>query len=85
MAIRVTVELLPGGDESQADHRGTATIANDGTGTENLGNYTVTLFGTGEPNGIWKRGRVLGFPRGRLGVWDLLYLALRSTVGERNP
>ena len=33
----------------------------------------------------WKRGRVDGFNRRQKGAWDLLYLALRNLVGDRNP
>ena len=34
--------------------------------------------------GIWKRGRVVDFPRQTLGPWDLLLRALVATVGNRN-
>lgn len=83
--IRVTVELLPQGDESRKKHLGTAIIANTGSGNVTRGNYTVSLSMRGKPNTIWKRGEVRGFPRKRLGAWDLLYLALHSVVGNRNP
>lgn len=82
--IRVTVELLPGGDAGRARHLGTAYIANDGTGTETTGSYSVMLSRRGMPWSIWKRGRVQGFPRKRLLAWDLLYRALDGTVGHRN-
>ena len=68
--LRITVELLPGGDESRKKHLGTATITNDGTGDEHRGNYVAT--------------RVARFDRKRRGPWDLLFLALRSAVGGRN-
>lgn len=32
----------------------------------------------------WKKGRVEGFPRLRLGPWDLLFRALGSLISDRN-
>jgi len=85
--IRVTVELIPYGDESRTRHLGTAIIANDGQTTlyesEQLGSYNVTLSTRRSPEAIWRRGRVESFPRKRLGAWDLLYRALAATVGDR--
>lgn len=82
--IRVTVELLPHGDASRARHLGTMTIANDGTGTLQRGNYTATLSKWGQPNAVWKHGRVVNFDRKRRGAWDLMLQVLRSAVGDRN-
>ncbi len=81
--IRITIELIPRGDVTQKRHLGTADIINDGTGTRGLGNYTVRLSRRGQPNSIWKMGRVTGFKRLRYGAWDLLFLALSATVGKR--
>ena len=82
--IKVTVELLPFGDESKKKHLGIAYISNDGSGQENLGNYKVTLSKMGKPNETWKLGTVIDFPRKKLGGWDLLYRALQDVVGDRN-
>ena len=82
--IRVTVELLPFGDESKKKHLGTAYISNDGSGDESSGNYKVTFSKMGKPNVTWKAGTVINFPRKRLGGWDLLYRALQGVVGDRN-
>ncbi len=82
--IVVTVELWPHGDEAQKQHLGTARIINDGTGILGSGNYDVILSKWGKPSRKWKEGRVDRFPRLRLGPWDLLYRALRDTVGARN-
>lgn len=82
--IRITVELLPGGDASQAKHLGTATIWNDGSGDVEIGNYGATFSKWGRPGEVWKRGTVKNFPRHGRGPWDLLYLALKSAVGTRN-
>ena len=80
----VTIELWPLGDSTKAQHLGTATIGNDGSGTLKLGNYRVKLSKRGKPLVEWKRGEVIGFPRHLLGPWDLLYRALRATVGYRS-
>ena len=82
--IVVTVEVWPGGDASKAEHVGTAEIDNDTTGTLTVGNYNVVVGKSAYFKCPWKRGRVEGFPRRRLGPWDLLYRALRATVGARN-
>ena len=83
--IRVTVEMLPGGQESHKRLLGVATIANDGTGLGPHGNYDAT-FSKWAPkqDEIWKRGRVENFPRQSRGPWDLLLRALQSAVGARN-
>jgi hypothetical protein len=33
---------------------------------------------------VWRRGTVSGFKRRQKGAWDLLYLALKDAVGDRN-
>lgn len=85
--IRVTIELLPYGFEHNKRTLGIINIANDGSGDQDTGNYNVSL--SKEPpiaktRGIWKRGRVEGFPRLVLGPYDLLYRALKACVGSRN-
>ena len=81
--IRITIEMLPKGDESRKRHLGTAVIGNDGTGTRTRGNYKIRLSRRGQPDSTWKSGSLQGFPRTRLGPWDLLFLALAATVGNR--
>jgi len=81
--IRVTIEMLPHGDESRKRHLGTAIIANDGTGTATQGNYNIRLSRRGQPDSVWKTGRLTGFLRKKFLVWDLLLLALAATVGQR--
>lgn len=86
--IKVTIELCPGGDESRARHLGTARISNDLGDTlaseGRLGSYDVELSKWGRPDVTWKRGKVKGFRRQTRGPWDLLLLALLTTVGKRN-
>lgn len=85
--IRVTVELIPGGF-GEPEHLGTAIIHNDGSGNPARGNYVVSLGKKGSANvrghHIWRHGFVKNFARKRQGAWDLLYLALRATVGDRH-
>ncbi len=88
--LRVTIELVPHGDESRSRVIGIGQIANDGTGNMqigNYGNYEVVLFKSPEYSkspGTWKKGQVKQFDRKRLGPWDLLFRALAATVGNRN-
>ncbi len=90
--IRITIELIPHGIESRKSILGIATIVNDGTGGDGrgaantTGNYEVTLSKRGaQVSQVWRKGRVEGFPRLKLGVYDLLYRGLRNIVGSRNP
>lgn len=81
--IVVTIELWPGGDRSRKELLGAATIANDGSGTPTVGNYRYAL-GKRKGVGTWKEGEIKGFPRKRLGGYDLLLRVLRDAVGGRN-
>lgn len=87
--IRVTVELVSARGEAHNEVLGCAVIANDGVRSQQTGgargSYDVALSKRGaKVNEIWRCGKVKDFNRKRLGAWDLLYLALRATVGERN-
>ena len=82
--LRVTVELLPHGSEEGKRHLGTCLITNTGAGTLQEGEYTVSLSKWDRPRLVWKRGSVKAFPRKKRGPWDLLYLALKNCVGNRN-
>lgn len=81
--IRVTIELLPHGFETDKETLGVVEIANDGTGTLTNGSYRYKLFKRGM-KGIWKSGGVSGFPRQKLGSYDLLYRVLKAAIGNRN-
>ena len=71
--LRVTVELLPFGDESAKKTLTTFDIANNGTGNLNLdyGNYDVRL----DYLDRWYRNVVTDHPR-ELPVLQLVYQAL---------
>ena len=73
--IRVTIEMIPGGDSSKAYTLHKGVIANDATGTPTKGNYDFVLSMRGGP-GVYKSGRVKGFARKQEGAWKLLYLVL---------
>jgi len=82
--IKITVELLPYGSEIGKKNLGIAEISNDATGTKTIGNYNIKLFKWGNSKVVWKKGRVEGFRRLTRGPWDLMYLALKNIVGDRN-
>lgn len=80
--LRITIEIVPQGDESRARTIATGIIVNTGAGTPNRGNYRVDLRTEGARK--WKQTEVRGFPRKYLLAWDLLYRALDQLVGDRN-
>lgn len=67
--IKVIVELWPRGDESKKKTLGTLSIANDGTGDSNIGNYQGVLVSE-YTNG--RKGRVFNFKRQEQSVWSLI-------------
>lgn len=96
--IRVIVDLVPHGDESRTRRIGLIEIANDATGNNVIGNYSVAMT-TAEPHeNAYRRGiaiteaadpnevrtaAVTGFERVR-GVYALLYRALEA-LGADQP
>jgi len=65
MPLRVTVELIPRGDESRKCKVAVVDIRNDGTGTHEVGNYDMRAEGNIE--GGWDdfyHGKVRGVKRG---------------------
>jgi hypothetical protein len=79
MPIKVTLEIIPHGDESRTFTAGTLYIQNDGTGSpgndRGVGHYDWELFGpvsdgdTAVMNEFWSKGRLEGFDRTR-GWWS---------------
>jgi hypothetical protein len=85
--IRVTIELIPWGF-GEPENIGTIEIANDGKGTADVGHYEARLLKSPKyaaRPGVWRKAAIRGFPRLRLGPYDLLYRVLRAAVGDRNP
>lgn len=79
--LRVTIELVPHGDESRKSTLATAIIANDGTGDATTGNYDARFYDKSGTK-LWKGAKVTGFPRRRRLPWDLLQRALNIAIGE---
>jgi hypothetical protein len=80
--IVVRIELWPGGDEGRKRLIGQARIANDGSGTAEVGNYDVRLSHSGvyaDRPGTWKRGRVEGHRRS-LSPYHLVIKALDACL-----
>ena len=61
--LRLTLTLIPRGDERRARELGRVEIENDSTGTEAVGNYRVTARGI-----IHRDGAARGVERNR-GAW----------------
>ena len=86
--LRYTVSLVPRGDESKAIEIGRAEVWNvGGNASATSGDYGARLRG-GFPGwggkGSWKRGTVTGFPRKRLGAWDLFYRSMAACIADRS-
>lgn len=87
MTVVVKIEVWPGGDEARGREIGRAVITNLGGKREDaIGNYSVQLMRSSEraTPGVWRSGSVRDFPRKKLSVYDLLFCALRATIGYRN-
>jgi hypothetical protein len=77
MPIRVTMEIIPRGDETRKFVAGVLDIANDGTGSidspkTGIGHYDFRITGPTLPYGevdFWAKGRLEGFERNR-GWWS---------------
>ena len=80
--IRATVDFVKWGF-GEPEEMSVLEIGNDGTGTKALGNYNYKITKKGS-EALWKSGRVEGFPRKRLGHWDLIFRCLKDAIGERN-
>lgn len=76
--IRVTVELVPRGDESRALILARGVIANDGSGTLRRGNYRFALSQQRRLTVTARKGEVKDFPRLSKNVWHLLRLVLNQ-------
>ena len=86
------IEMWPNGDESKAYEHSRAYISNDARTTLKTrgthGSYTVRFMQSCRynPKKVWKQGRAENIHRTRRGLWDILYVALRSIgMEKRNP
>ena len=83
--LTITITLNSALGPEQDYDLGRIEIVNDGTGTDEHGNYDVRVYtniGDGS-NRLYMTGRVDLFPR-RLGPLDLLHQALHNAIGDRS-
>ena len=88
----VKIEMWPNGEEAKAYEHSRAYVANDCLTTMKsqgtYGSYNVRFMQSikFDPKKVWKRGRAENIHRSRRGMWDILYVALRSIgMEKRNP
>lgn len=74
--IRVTIEIVPKGNEAAKETLGVMEIVNDGTGSQAIGHYNGRLKAE-YTKGDGRRGRVTHFVRQRQSVWSLVGAFLR--------
>lgn len=81
--IRVTVELIPHGDELRKSIIGTMTISNDGTGNGSISNYDYAIdtarYGLDISHSY--KGKATGHYRGN-NVWHLIRRVLIQAIPE---
>ena len=84
--IRITVEMIPHGDENSERRRvlGTMEIENDCTGDVETGNYLGTLHAEYTPE-AGRKGRVIEFHRQRQSVWSLVGAFLKLWGHTSHP
>lgn len=91
--IVITVDLVSAVSDDRSRQLGRMIIANDGTGSETLRNYSVrTLRGRSKfalsQNIVQRAGKVIAHPAARLHIWHLVSKALQSvgyTGDHRRP
>jgi hypothetical protein len=76
--IKITVELLPHGDESRKRKLGEMRIWNTLTGTPTKGDYKFSIWL--KRNKAWRTGEYHGFPRKRKNVWFLIKKCLEQVL-----
>ena len=75
--LRIIIEKVPHGKESLKHVICVGMIANDGTGTQDSGNYQYVLSEQGR-DAPWHMGEVDGFPRKEQNAWQLLAMCLKD-------
>lgn len=83
--LRITIELVPHGDESKKKVIAQGEIVNTGTGDWIHGDYAYRLHEEHRQSGsrCTFEGELLRHPR-RLEAMDLLYRVLERAIGYRN-
>lgn len=67
--IRITIDLIPMGIRKDRITIAGGDIVNDGTGTNERGNYTYRFYAGKK---IYKKGKVLNFNRMEKNIWQLI-------------
>jgi len=80
--IRVTVEILPFGDEARRRTIASMDIWNDGSGTIENGNYEGIIYT--DDSSVFRRARVVNYSRLTHPVWSLVGTFLRL-FGHAEP
>jgi hypothetical protein len=80
--LRVTIELVPYGDEEEAQRIATMLIANDGTGNSKFGNYAYAYNYSDRP-GEPESGTVTRYARAD-GAWKLVKKILNDKFSSNN-
>lgn len=88
--LYIRIELWPYGDREQTQVLGEATISRiNQSDDKTLGDYDCKILKPPDKvkggTGVWRRGKVMNFPRLKLSCWDLMYRALGAMVAKRNP
>lgn len=73
--LRITVEIVPYGDENMAREIGKGYIINDGSGDSNKGNYDCTFIETDKNKRTSKK--LKDFDRNK-GLWTLIRESLKN-------
>lgn len=81
--LRITIDLLPNGSENDAEKLGVIEIWNDGTGTEEIGNYRYRICKKMKQP-IWIYNTVQGHIRDD-SAWHLLFLCLKNVMYNERP
>lgn len=81
--LRVTIELIPFGNEENKRKIGEMVIANTGDGTGALGDYEAWTAPDSHSNEPLMFGKLKGYDR-RQSVWELIRLMLESIRLEKH-
>lgn len=73
--LRVTVEIVPYGEEPRKRTLATLEIVNDGTGTIVSGNYVATIQSNQDARP--RECRIIGYRRKERPLWDLVGVCLK--------
>ena len=81
--LRITLELVPWGDDFLARPIGQMVIGNDSKGTLEMGDYFVKMSHA-SPDGAVVTREITGFPRKELNAWHLLQWALEACLENKD-